>query len=95
MIEDEKSTTMLAAEEILTAKERVKNELAELSEKIVKLTRTLFSEDILGLNISRHMRELMREQLCNMQQYAVSLQSRLAIWDKTDEDLYLEDRKRY
>lgn len=71
-----------------TAKERVQFELDEIRERIAKLSRFLFGNEILeAKSISVGMRHLMRRQLCVMQDYAEILQERLTIWDKPDEDL--------
>lgn len=69
------------------AKQRVEQELAELNEKIVKLVAFLFGNDIVNMDISDHMRFLLRRQLNVMQEYADVLQERLRTWDKTDEEL--------
>lgn len=69
------------------AKQRVEQELAELNEKIVKLTAFLFGGDIINMDISDNMRFLLRRQLNVMQEYAEVLQERLRTWDKTDEEL--------
>ena len=69
------------------AKQRVEQELAELNEKIVKLTAFLLGGDIVNMDISDHMRFLLRRQLNVMQEYADVLQERLRTWDKTDEEL--------
>ena len=69
------------------AKQRVEQELAELNEKIVKLTAFLFGGDIVNMYISDHMRFLLRRQLNVMQEYADVLQERLRTWDKTDEEI--------
>ncbi len=72
----------------LTAKERVQYELDEVKERIAKLSKFLFSNEILENKfISVAMRHLMRRQLSVMQEYAEVLQERLTIWDKTDEGL--------
>ena len=68
-------------------KQRVEQELAELNEKIVKLTAFLFGDDIFNMDISDHMRFLLRRQLNVMQEYAEVLQERLRTWDKTDEEI--------
>lgn len=75
------------------AKQRVEQELAELNEKIVKLTAFLFGGDIVNMDISDHMRYLMRRQLNVMQEYADVLQERLRTWDKTDEELKNEEHR--
>lgn len=69
------------------AKQRVEQELAELNEKIVKLTAFLFGGDIVNMDIAENMRFLMRRQLNVMQEYADVLQERLRTWDKTDEEI--------
>lgn len=72
----------------LTAKERVQYELDEVKERIAKLSRFLFGNEILEAKfISGTMKHLMRRQLGAMQDYAEILQERLIIWDKTDEEL--------
>ena len=75
------------------AKQRVEQELAELNEKIVKLTAFLFGGDIVNMDISDHMRFLLRRQLNVMQEYADVLQERLRMWDKTDEELKNEEHR--
>lgn len=73
------------------AKQRVEQELAELNEKIVKLTAFLFGGDIVYMDIADNMRFLLRRQLNVMQEYADVLQERLRTWDKTDEELKNEE----
>ena len=75
------------------AKQRVEQELAELNEKIVKLTAFLFGGDIVNMGISENMRFLLRRQLNTMQEYADVLQERLITWDKTDEELKNEEHR--
>lgn len=76
----------------LTAKERVELELEELKQKIAKLSLFLFSKEIIDNKlISREMYGLMRNQLSLMQDYARTLQDRLKIWDKTDEELFKQE----
>ena len=75
------------------AKQRVEQELAELNEKIVKLTAFIFGGDIVNMDISDHMRFLLRRQLNVMQEYADVLQERLRTWDKTDEELKNEEHR--
>ena len=75
------------------AKQRVEQELAELNEKIVKLTAFIFGGDIVNMDISEHMRFLLRRQLNVMQEYADVLQERLRTWDKTDEELKNEEHR--
>lgn len=75
-------------EKELTAKERVQFELDELNQKIVKLSAFLFGSTIIEKkDISNAMKGLLKRQLAQMQDYAQTLQERLAIWDKTDEEL--------
>lgn len=74
-------------EKTLTAKERVQIELEELNEKIVKLSAFLYSKKAIDKSISWEMRNAMRDQLRHMSDYAICLQHRLAIWDKSDEEL--------
>lgn len=69
------------------AKQRVEQGLAELNEKIVKLSAFLFGGDIVNMDISDNMRYLLRRQLNVMQEYAEVLQERLRTWDKTDEEI--------
>lgn len=69
----------------LSAKERVQIELNELNEKMSKLSLFLFSEK--ALKLTKQMRYVMQDQLRNMQNYAQCLQTRLEIWDKTDDEL--------
>lgn len=75
------------------AKQRVEQELAELNEKIVKLTAFLFGGDIVNMDIADNMRFLMRRQLNVMQEYADVLQERLRTWDKTNEELKNEEHR--
>lgn len=70
-----------------TAKERVEQELENLNERIAKLSTFLFGGKILSANISNEMHFQMKRQLTAMQEYAEALQTRLLIWDKTDEEL--------
>ena len=69
------------------AKERVVTELAELNDKIVKLTAFVYGDKILDMGLSRRMLHLLRQQLHAMHEYASILQERLAIWGKSDEEL--------
>lgn len=75
------------------AKQRVEQELAELNEKIVKLTAFLFGVDIVNMDISENMRYLLRRQLNVMQEYAYVLQDSLRTWDKTDEELNNKEQR--
>ena len=77
------------------AKQRVEQELAELNEKIVKLTAFLFGGDIFNMDIADNMRFLLRKQLNVMQEYAEVLQERLRTWDKTDEEIRNEMPLKY
>lgn len=75
-------------EKELTAKERVQFELDELNQRIGKLSAFLFGRAIIERkDISNAMKGLLKRQLAQMQDYAQTLQERLAIWDKTDEEL--------
>lgn len=72
----------------LTAKERVQFELDELNQKIGTLSAFLFGRAIIERkDISNAMKGLLKRQLAQMQDYAQTLQERLEIWDKTDEEL--------
>ena len=74
-------------EKELTAKERVKVELDELNQRIGKLSAFLFGSAIIEKkDISNAMKGLLKRQLAQMQDYAQTLQERLEIWDKTNED---------
>lgn len=64
-----------------TAKERVEQELDELNEKIVNLTRFLYGSKIKEGVVNFKMLYLMKQQLKQMQAYAETLQDRLMIWD--------------
>ncbi len=75
-----------------TAKERVEQELDDLNEKIVKLSAFLYSKKVIEANLSFRMRDLLAEQLRTMQRYAEILQSRLAIWGKTDKELACDEK---
>lgn len=63
-----------------TAKERVEQELDELNEKMVKLTRFLYGRKITEGIVTAEMRALLKQQLSHMQAYAETLQDRLMIW---------------
>ena len=75
------------------AKQRVEQELAELNEKIVKLTAFLFGGDIVNMDIADNMRFLLRRQLNVMQEYADVLQERSRTCDKTDEEIKNEEHR--
>ena len=64
-----------------TEKERVEQELDELNEKMVKLTRFLYGRKITEGIVTAEMRALLKQQLGHMQAYAETLQDRLMIWD--------------
>ena len=64
-----------------TEKERVEQELDELNEKMVKLTRFLYGRKITEGVVTAEMRALLKQQLSYMQAYAETLQDRLMIWD--------------
>lgn len=66
------------------AKERVEQELDELSERIAKLSAFLSGRNLLGRKFSTYMCDLMRKQLETMKKYAAYLQLRLEMWGKTD-----------
>lgn len=74
------------------AKERVVAELNELNEKLVKLTSFIYGEKVIKAGLSEEMRCALREQARVMQEYALILQRRLALWGKTDEEIYAERR---
>lgn len=74
------------------AKERVVAELNELNEKLVKLTSFIYGEKVIKAGLSEEMRCALREQARVMQDYALILQRRLALWGKTDEEIYAERR---
>lgn len=78
---------------MVNTKQIVEQELAELNEKIVKMTAFLFGGDIVNMDISDNMRFLLRRQLNVMQEYADVLQERLRMWDKTDEELKNEEQR--
>lgn len=64
-----------------TAKERVEQELDELNEKIVNLTRFLYGRKITEGVVNPEMLDLLKQQLKHMQAYAETLQNRLMVWD--------------
>lgn len=74
------------------AKERVEKELEELNEKIVKLSSFLYGKKVIEAGLSFRMRDMLNEQLRTMQRYAEILQKRLAIWGKTNEELFEADK---
>lgn len=67
------------------AKQRVVDELAELSERTSKLVKFTLSEKFSKL--SRHMQYLMQDQVRTMLEYGNILRRRLECWDMTDEQL--------
>lgn len=70
---------MSVSKSIDSAKERVKVELHELRERIVKLEAFVSSERVNALNDK--MQALLRQQLDVMCQYMYVLEERLKIWD--------------
>ena len=62
-------------------KKRVEQELYELNEKIVKLTRFLYGRKTTEGVVACGMIDLMKQQLKHMQAYAETLQNRLIFWD--------------
>lgn len=70
-----------------TTKERVEQELEELSEKISKLAAFLYGKKSLDANLSDKMLYEMEQQFYSMCGYARSLQTRLKIWGKSNEEL--------
>lgn len=70
-----------------SAKERVQQELNDLNEKIVKLTKMLYGEKFLDAKLSQPQLVLLEDQLRVMQTYASILQNRLAIWDPVKVDI--------
>lgn len=64
-----------------TEKERVEQELEELNEKIVNLTRFLYGRKITEGVVNPGMLDLLKQQLKHMQEYAETLQNRLMVWD--------------
>ena len=67
------------------AKQRVINELDELSIKTSQLVLFMGTDDFMKL--SNNTQYLMQDQLRCMIEYANILRRRLSVWDKTDEDL--------
>lgn len=67
------------------AKLRVEKELEELGEKVCKLFTFICSNKFTEL--SRDAQYLLNDQLRVMMEYANILRRRLAIWNKTDEEL--------
>lgn len=76
-----KDTKPVESKRVISPKERVQNELAELNEKIVSLSKMLYGEALISLDITDDMIALLEQQLKAMRQYAVILQQRLSIWD--------------
>lgn len=66
---------------------KVEQELSELVDKITNLTKFLYGKGILEANLSTKMKALLGIQLAEMTAYAKTLQARLKIWGKTDEEL--------
>lgn len=67
------------------AKQRVINELYELSIKTSKLVLFMGTDNFMKL--SKNMQYLMQDQLRCMIEYANILRRRLSIWDNSDEEL--------
>lgn len=72
------------------AKQRVVDELAELSEKTSKLVKFTLSEKFSKL--SKNMQYLMQDQVRAMLEYGNILRRRLECWDMTDEQLENKDK---
>lgn len=68
------------------AKLRVEEELKELGEKMSKLVSFTCSEKFRTL--TSEMQYLLCDQLRTMMEYGNILRRRLAIWDKSDEELH-------
>lgn len=64
-------------------KQRVIDELNELSEKTSKLVKFTLSEEFSSL--SKNMQYLMKDQVRTMLEYGDILRRRLECWDMTDE----------
>lgn len=69
------------------ARERVEEELSDLCEKMSKLTVFLYGAGRVKANLSDNMINLMTRQLDIMKNYAATLQTRLSIWGKSNEEL--------
>lgn len=69
---------------------KVEQELSDLLDMITNLTKFLYGNGLLNANLSMRMKALLHIQLGEMTAYAKTLQSRLAIWGKTDEELEKE-----
>ena len=69
------------------AKVRVEEELTELGNKMSKLVSFTCSDKFRKL--TNEMQYLLCDQLRTMMEYSNILRRRLAIWDKTEEDLNL------
>ena len=67
------------------AKQRVVDELAELSERASKLVKFTLSEKFSKL--SKNMQYLMQDQVRTMLEYGNILRRRLDCWGMTDEEL--------
>lgn len=83
-MQNEMNCVKSAADE---AKERVEEELSDLCEKMSKLTVFLYGNGRVKANLSDNMIKLMTRQLDIMKSYATTLQTRLSIWGKSDEEL--------
>ncbi len=83
-MQNEMNCAKSAADE---AKERVEEELSDLCEKMSKLTVFLYGAGRVKANLSDNMINLMTRQLDIMKNYAKTLQTRLSIWGKSNEEL--------
>lgn len=66
------------------AKQRVREELAELSERTCKLVKFTLSEKFSEL--TREMQSLMMDQVRTMLEYGNILRRRLFVWDKPEQN---------
>ena len=71
------------------AKQRVIEELAELSERTSKLVKFTLSEKFSEL--TTEMKYLMKDQVRAMLEYGDILRRRLECWDKPEPDLSIKD----
>lgn len=69
-----------------SAKQRVIDELNELSEKASKLTKYILSDKLSELSLD--MKHLLQDQLRVMVEYGNILRRRIEIWGLSDEELY-------
>lgn len=82
---------MVQEGKVLTAKERVQEELRELLDKTQKLQAFLYSEKLIEAELQPEMVNLLDTQLRIMQSYASILQNRLAIWDNKPKHYFHHD----